>query len=122
MSVSSDNLAHLQLLLELRQQRGANEPRAHDADGQRQCREVEARVHGPQRPDRLGLLHQDGDIVLAAALRDRPAETDTSQLATGSCRSNTRSGTRIDPACTIRMVMLYLPCAIAPTTQDSIAV
>mmetsp|Transcript_13793 Transcript_13793/g.41650 ORF Transcript_13793/g.41650 Transcript_13793/m.41650 type:complete len:201 (-) Transcript_13793:1271-1873(-) len=57
-----------QLLLDLGQQGGANEPRAYNADGDGQLRQVEARVHRPQRPHALTLLHQDSDVVLAAAL------------------------------------------------------
>ena len=60
------------LLRELRQKGPADQPRPHDGDGQRQRREVEAAVHGAQGAHGVLLVDEDRDVVLGAALRDRP--------------------------------------------------
>ena len=60
------------LLRELLQEGAPDQPGAHDGDGQRQRREVEAAVDGPQGAHRVLLVDQHRDVVLGAALRDRP--------------------------------------------------
>ena len=61
------------LLVDLGEQRAADEPRPDQAHGQWQGRQVEAAVHGAQRALRVLLVDQHRDVVLAAPLRDRPA-------------------------------------------------
>ena len=65
-----DVTSHRVLLVDLREQRAANQPRPDQAHRQRQRGQVEAAVHGTQRALRILLVYQHRDVVLAAALRD----------------------------------------------------
>ena len=72
--------AHRVLLMDLGEQRAADEPRADEADCQRQRGQVEAAVHRAQRALRILLVDQHRDVVLAAPLRDRPARARRSRV------------------------------------------
>ena len=61
--------------MDLIEEGAADEPRADDADAQRQRGEVEAAVHRAQRPNAVLLVYQHRYVVLAAPLRYRPARS-----------------------------------------------
>eukprot|EP00982_Pelagococcus_subviridis_P011991 31135-Pelagococcus_subviridis.AAC.22 len=60
-----------ELLLHLSEERLPDEPGADEADGHDRLAEVEAAVHRVQRLGDVVLVHDDGDVVLGRALRDR---------------------------------------------------